>query len=119
MATALRALGALEFFTADGAELSADELAVAGRYARAAATLLDNARALAEAQMQAENLRRALESRAVIEQAKGVIMALDRCSADEAFARLRIRSQHSNTKLRDVAGQLLDALRQQETLRVS
>ena len=42
-------------------------------------------------------------TRAVIEQAKGVVMATCRTSADEAFALLRRRSQVTNVKLRDLA----------------
>ncbi|MDM7831053.1 ANTAR domain-containing protein [Cellulomonas edaphi] len=50
-----------------------------------------------------QDLRAALSSRAVIDQALGVIMAQNRCAADEAFAILRRASQHRNVKLRDVA----------------
>jgi AmiR/NasT family two-component response regulator len=44
-----------------------------------------------------------LESRAVIEQAKGVLMACHGIDADEAFGLLRRQSQHRNVKLREVA----------------
>jgi ANTAR domain len=47
------------------------------------------------------------EARAVIEQLKGVLMAIYRVSADQAFGVLRWRSQESNTKLRALAKQLL------------
>ncbi|MCF2527280.1 SpoIIE family protein phosphatase [Yinghuangia sp. KLBMP8922] len=52
-------------------------------------------------------LRQAMRSRAVIEQAKGVLMARRGCSADEAFAELAQLSQDTNTKLVDVAADLL------------
>jgi GAF domain-containing protein len=51
----------------------------------------------------AEQMREAMASRAVIEQAKGIIMTRERCSADDAFAYLVQLSQNSNRKLRDVA----------------
>ncbi|ANZ35963.1 hypothetical protein BBK82_07590 [Lentzea guizhouensis] len=57
-----------------------------------------------------EQLERALVSRGVIDQAKGVLMAVHSCSADEAFAMLVERSQHENTKLRIVAGKLLESV---------
>jgi hypothetical protein len=57
-------------------------------------------------------LRAALESRAVIEQAKGIVMAEHHCNADEAFDRLVQLSQHSHRKLRDVAGALVAATAQ-------
>jgi GAF domain-containing protein len=49
------------------------------------------------------NLQRALESRDLIGQAKGIIMHARRVTADEAFALLVRRSQETNTKLVDVA----------------
>jgi PAS domain S-box-containing protein len=47
------------------------------------------------------------EARAVIEQAKGVLMAVYRVSADQAFGVLRWRSQETNTKLRALAKQVI------------
>jgi len=49
------------------------------------------------------NLERALESRDLIGQAKGIIMQARRVTAEEAFALLVRRSQETNTKLLDVA----------------
>jgi GAF domain-containing protein len=50
-----------------------------------------------------EQLHAAVESRDVIGQAKGIIMAQTEVDSDEAFEVLRRRSQDSNHKLRDVA----------------
>lgn len=50
-----------------------------------------------------EQLRTALTSRAVIDQAKGVLMAARQIDADEAFALLVAQSQRENVKLRQVA----------------
>ena len=49
-------------------------------------------------------------SRALIEQAKGVLIAAYGVSADDAFAILRQRSQDSNIKVKDIAAQLVAAL---------
>lgn len=49
------------------------------------------------------DLRTALESRAVIDQAIGIVMGQNRCSAAEAMAVLRRASQARNVKLRDLA----------------
>jgi hypothetical protein len=68
---------------------------------------LDNAMALAEARGRAANLERAMQSRAVIEQAKGVLMARHRLDAGAAFAMLRDRSQRGDVKVADVAAQLV------------
>ena len=55
----------------------------------------------------ARDMSEAMRSRAVIEQAKGILMADQRISADEAFQQLTKLSQHTNTKLRDVASRLV------------
>jgi len=51
----------------------------------------------------AQHMEIAMRSRALIEQAKGIIMGDRRCSADEAFTILAKLSQDTNHKLRDVA----------------
>ncbi len=57
-----------------------------------------------------EAVARSAESRAGIEQAKGALMAIYSIDEDEAFAVLTWHSQHSNTKLRDVADTVTSAL---------
>jgi AmiR/NasT family two-component response regulator len=52
-------------------------------------------------------LRRAIQTRAVIEQAKGIVMATCACGSDEAFQVLVAQSQHENRKVRDVAAELV------------
>jgi AmiR/NasT family two-component response regulator len=54
-----------------------------------------------------EQLGRALASRAVIDQARGMVMALAPCSSDRAWDLLVDVSQHCNIKLRDVAAALV------------
>jgi len=51
----------------------------------------------------ADQMSEAMRSRAVIEQAKGILMAVHRCDAEEAFRHLVRMSQTGNRKLRDVA----------------
>jgi AmiR/NasT family two-component response regulator len=52
-------------------------------------------------------MRQALSTRAVIDQAKGIIMADKRCTADEAFQHLVDLSSRSHMKLREVATNLV------------
>jgi AmiR/NasT family two-component response regulator len=59
--------------------------------------------AVTEGELQAANLRRAIDSRDVIGQAKGIIMARRGVSADEAFEVLRRTSQNLNVKLAELA----------------
>jgi len=54
-----------------------------------------------------KGLRTALESRAVIEQAKGIIMGAMNCDAKRAFEILVRQSQHENRKLNEVARELV------------
>jgi GAF domain-containing protein len=56
----------------------------------------------------AEHLRTALTSRAVIDQAKGMLMAIRQIDADDAFALLVEQSQRENTKLREVAERFVE-----------
>lgn len=77
------------------------------QFAAFAAVALGNAAALAEAGERADNLQLALQSRAVIEQAKGVLMAQHGVDADGAFAMLSTRSQHENRKLRAIAEEVV------------
>jgi AmiR/NasT family two-component response regulator len=56
----------------------------------------------------ARNMAEAMRTRAVIEQAKGMLMADERISDEEAFDRLVALSQHANVKVRDVARRVVD-----------
>jgi response regulator NasT len=55
------------------------------------------------------NLQGAFGRRAVIEQAKGILMARHSIDADRAFELLREHSQHSGNKLVDVAAAIVDS----------
>ena len=55
----------------------------------------------------ARDLAQAMRTRAVIEQAKGILMSDHRIDADQAFDQLAHLSQHSNMKLHDVARRLV------------
>lgn len=56
----------------------------------------------------AENLERALTSRSVIDQAKGMVMASLGVNADDAFARLVNLSSRMNVKVRDLAALIVE-----------
>jgi transcriptional regulator with GAF, ATPase, and Fis domain len=55
-----------------------------------------------------EQMEEALQSRDLIGQAKGILMAREGITADQAFDMLRRASQRLNVKLRDVAGSIID-----------
>jgi hypothetical protein len=69
--------------------------------------IFDETRHQTRHQVLDEALPDVLESRAVIEQAKGMLMAVYRISADQAFRVLQWRSQETNTKVRLLAKQLV------------
>ncbi|MGW0891570.1 GAF and ANTAR domain-containing protein [Saccharopolyspora sp. NPDC002578] len=62
----------------------------------------------ADKQQMSDQLQQALTSRADIDQAKGILIAQQGCSGDEAFDLLRQASQNRNVKLRDIAKQVVD-----------
>lgn len=76
-------------------------------FTEAAGAAITNARRWQQSRDTVGQLERALTSRAEIDQAKGVLMALHGCTADEAFERLVRESQRRNIKLHDIARQLL------------
>ena len=100
-------LYALEAHAFDTAATSASIL-----LAEQASVALDNTRLYSEASDKVRQLQEALESRVVIEQAKGILMATERIDADAAFEHLRIRSQRTNRKLRLVAEEVVASLDQ-------
>ncbi|MBC2639516.1 MULTISPECIES: GAF and ANTAR domain-containing protein [unclassified Rhodococcus (in: high G+C Gram-positive bacteria)] len=79
-------------------------------YVEAAAVAVRNARRYGEARHLIEQLRIALQSRAVIDQAKGIVMALRGLDAETAFDVLVARSQRENVKLRVVAERVVAAV---------
>lgn len=81
---------------------------VGARFAASAAVSVYNAQLLASARERTERLHRALTSRAVIDQAIGIIRSRTGANADEAFDRLKRMSQADNVKLAVVAEQLVD-----------
>lgn len=79
-------------------------------FTTAASATITSAHRWQRAQERMNHLELALLSRAVIDQAKGVLMAVHSCTAEEAFQMLVEQSQRDNVKLRDVAKNLLDSV---------
>lgn len=102
-----RSIGALNLYstTADAFGPAAQEDIVLVT-ALAATTITAALRHYDEATL-TDHLRSALSSRSVIDQAMGVVMGMQRCTAAEAFAVLRAVSQNRNLPLREVAADLV------------
>lgn len=77
------------------------------RLASYATTAMAHSNLYRSAQSEVDQLREALTSRAVIDQAKGILMGEHRCTAEEAFSRLKQMSNDTNVRLRDVASALI------------
>lgn len=79
----------------------------AGEFAKDASGALTLSLRMAACADQNDQLRSSIVSRAVIDQALGVIMAQERCPQDKAFMLLRSVSQNTNVKLRDLAAAIV------------
>jgi len=105
------AVGALDLYAPVPGAFSAADQELAVELAEEIGSALTLADSYAQKVRLAEQLAQALPSRAVIDQAIGVIIAQQHCSPDEAFAVLRRVSQNGNRKLRDVARDLVERQR--------
>jgi GAF domain-containing protein len=102
-----RPLGALNLYSkSDGGYDDADE-ETALLFSEQAAVACANAEVYWRTYTLTEHLREALESRDVIGQAKGILMARRGCTPEAAFEALRRVSQQRNIKLRDIAEQVV------------
>jgi len=98
--------GALTFYADAVDAFGHNERLLAEAYAAVATLAVSAALAHLKAGVHEEQLREAIESRDVIGQAKGILMAREKCTADEAFEILRRASQRENVKLRDIAARV-------------
>ncbi|MGY2067876.1 ANTAR domain-containing protein [Blastococcus sp. SYSU DS0619] len=104
-------IGALNVYSSQPAAFAGpDSLAAGLGAAEMIAVAVANADAHARLADDARNMRIAMESRAVIEQAKGVLMAQQGIDAEQAFEVLRQASQRYNRKLRDIAAGIVDGV---------
>jgi len=99
--------GALNIYAAESNAFDDDAITIAQTFAGFAAVGLANAHLYATQATLAGQMQKAMESRAVIEQAKGIIMGERHCTPVEAFAILTKLSQDTNRKVRDVAAALV------------
>ena len=104
-----RRLGALNLYSRTADVFPPVAVEGAQLLAHQASVVLANAIAYGTATLLNDQLREALASRDVIGQAKGILMAREARTPDEAFDILRRGSQRQNRKLRDVAQDLVDA----------
>jgi GAF domain-containing protein len=103
-----RTIGALNIYGTGNGPFDETTAELATAFASYAAVAVNNAGLYASTATLAGNLQKALDSRAVIDQAKGILMGRHRCSADAAFDLLVAQSSTTNRKLRDIAQAIVD-----------
>lgn len=103
-----KGIGALNLYAADVRDWSVEDLAAAQAMADMATAYLANASRLQQQVDLSEQLSRALTSRVVLEQAKGVLAEAAHVSVDEAFQRIRVWARNHNTPLHTVAAQVVE-----------
>jgi GAF domain-containing protein len=104
------AAGALNLYSGSARSFGRAELRRAQRFADQATGALHLATRLADQTELNQNLRAAMATRSIIDQAIGVVMAQNRCDTDTAFALLRQASQNRNIKLWGVATDIVTAV---------
>jgi GAF domain-containing protein len=101
-------IGALNLFRVDPGDMGAADLAIAQAFADVATITILQHLAAQEAQVLNAQLTRALDSRVVLEQAKGMIAERLQLDMEESFAVLRNHARRHNRRLGDVASSVID-----------
>jgi len=102
-----RPVGALNLYSQTAERFDEEDEGTAVLFSEQAAVACANSEVYWRTYSLTEHLREALESRDVIGQAKGILMARRGYTPDAAFEALRRTSQHRNTKLREIAEQVV------------
>jgi len=101
-------IGALNIYAKAVGNFEDQDMVRAQMLAAQAAIVLSNAQAYHDARELSENLHQALESRATIDYAIGILMSAGGRSPDDAFKMLVRASQRENRKLRDIAAEIVE-----------
>jgi len=100
-------IGALNNYAAAPGAFGQADIAVGQEVAAWVALAVGNADMIARTADDLAGMRAAMASRAVIEQAKGILMERRKVTEDQAFTALSHASQNTNIRLRDVADELV------------
>jgi GAF domain-containing protein len=101
-------IGAMNLFRATDEPFTDDEIDIAQAMAEMAAIGLVQERALRERSLLTQQLQAALNSRVIIEQAKGMLAEYLQTTMDDAFQLLRNYARSHNRKLTDAARDVID-----------
>lgn len=109
-------IGSMNLFSAHIGELSHADIAVAQALADVATIGILHERNLRSAQLVAEQLQHALDSRILIEQAKGVLAASNGMTMNDAFAAMRFYARNRNMTLSAVAESVIEGTLKSQNL---
>lgn len=99
--------GALNLYSRGDHGFSRLDEAALRIYVTVTGSVLSAARRAADAQLQMDGFKAAMESRAAIEQCKGIVMAVMNVSDERAFELVKWRSQETNVPVRRLCEQIL------------
>jgi GAF domain-containing protein len=105
-----RTVGALNVYGTGDVPFDETTAELTTAFASYAAVAVANAGRYATTGTPAGNRQKALDSSAVIDQAKGILMGRHHCSADTAFGLLVRQSSTSSRRLRDIAQDIVDGV---------
>jgi GAF domain-containing protein len=101
-------IGALNLYSPEPREWSDEDIAVAGVLADVATSYVVNASKLRQQEQLSEQLQEALDSRVVIEQAKGITATQRGVPVEKAYQLMRSHARNNNASLRAVAEAIVD-----------
>src|SRR5439155_20246174 len=101
-------IGALNLFRDDEGVMDEADVVAAQALADVATIAILQHREVLQAQVVNEQLQHALNSRIVIEQAKGMVAERTGMDMERSFARLRQHARNDNRRLVDVARDVID-----------
>ncbi len=103
-----RTIGALNLFSEAEGALDANDVVLAQGLADVATIAILQHQTSLNSKLLNDQLSNALNSRIIIEQAKGMVSQATTCDMDQAFARLRRYARNHNERLTDVATRIVD-----------
>jgi GAF domain-containing protein len=104
-------IGALNLYSEHEGAFDEDDERIGQAFATHATLTLTHARGYLNKEKTRQSLERALQTRGIIDQAKGILMARTGGDADEAFESLRRASLRTNRKVFDLAQQIVASAR--------
>ena len=105
-----KVIGALNVFSVDAGAMRAVDERAAQALADVATIGILQHRAVVEGAVLIDQLNDALQTRIVIEQAKGMLVEREGLEMDQAFSRLRSEARNTNRRLTDVARDVIAGL---------